>query len=547
MSNRPINKKNVSSSNTQSQNYYTEDDYEKVLIKLPDIIKEAERKSAEVLEPTIVEKREVLAFIKNFIRKKHRKVYGGTAQDECIKSVNKADAIYDEYNFSDVEFYSPNPVPDMVELCNELYKKGYKHVTGSEAQHEETYKVSVNYNIYCDISYAPTRIYNGIQIIPIDGINYAHPHFMWIDFLRMFNNPMTAGWRWDKMYKRMYKLLKNFPPEFCNKNFQIPKTNPVYVNYHQKIKDLIINTDLKESILINGFDTYNYLIRHAANDKNVDKMARTKYGSSNLNDLITNVPFVDLVSIDYKKNVREIYSFLKSVVPDTNKLVLEEYFPLFQFNDYSVIILYDDVPIVRILEATDSCVPYIETKSGLKYVSYQYLLMSLLINKFRTHLEQDKTMYFNYIIAISNLIKARNIFLDENRLTVVDRSVFREFQITCIGKTTSSARLGRLRMLERKKKGKNIMFRYEPESFFKQSAEAQQKFDPTKHFFKNTSGSRIMNNKNLRFKLDDSRNIIENVVEEDDFTTDEGISKESSVDLSSVSSSESSVASVTIE
>ena len=89
-------------------------------------------------------------------------------------------------------------MPDLVELCN-LYENKYKYIQRKGAQHEETYKIFVNFK-YCDISYVPLRIYNGIKTIVIDGINYTHPHFMLIDYLRMFNDPMNAAWRWEKLF-----------------------------------------------------------------------------------------------------------------------------------------------------------------------------------------------------------------------------------------------------------------------------------------------------------------------------------------------------------
>jgi len=501
------------------QSYYTEEDYEKVMIKLPDIIKEASIKSAEMLEPTIIEKKEVMNIIRDFIRKKHRKIYGGTAVNELLKQKNPEDAIYDEFNFSDIEFYSPTPVPDLVELCNTLYDKGYKYVQGREAQHEETYTISVNFEVYCDISYVPTRVYNGIKVIDIDGINYVDPHFMWIDYLRMFNNPVTANWRWEKSFKRNFILLKNYPPEYYNKNIQISEMNQEFKGYIQRIKKEFIIEKSNNNILINGFDAYNFFMLHAANDKKVDQMARTVYGKNNVMNLTCNIPYLDLVSVDYSNTVKNLYNYLKGIVKVPEKLEISEYFPLFQFTNYSSMISYNGIIITKITEGNGFCIPMIRVNSGLIYVSYQYLLMTFLIDKFRAHLDQDKTMYFNYSIAISNLIKARNIFLDTKKLTVVDNSVFREFKISCIGTTTSQLRLSKLRMLERKQKDKNIQFTYTPEQFFKQSEESQHKFDPFKHFFRNTSGNKITNMKNMRFKLDNQGELIDNI-NEIDYTTE---------------------------
>ena len=92
----------TSDSNSRKQiyiDYYTEEDYIDTLQKLPAIMEKAERKSYDVMEPTIEERRAVNSFIKNFIKEKKRKVYGGTAVNELLKAKNPADAIYDDYSF----------------------------------------------------------------------------------------------------------------------------------------------------------------------------------------------------------------------------------------------------------------------------------------------------------------------------------------------------------------------------------------------------------------------------------------------------------------
>lgn len=500
------------------QDYYTEEDYEEVLAKLPDIVKEAERKSLEVLEPTIYEKRKVMAFVKEFVKNKNRKIYGGTALNELLKAKNPTDAIYDEYDFADIEFYSPTPVPDLVELCNALYEKGYKYVQGIEGQHEETYKLFVNFDDYCDITYCPTRIYNGIKTIPINEINYTDPHFMWIDYLRMFNDPMTSSWRWEKAFKRVYLLLKDYPPEHYDKHLSISKPSDEILGYFVRIKqEFMMKPEIQENTLLSGFDAYNFFIRHAAKDKNVEQMTRTHFGKNKIASLVTNVPFIDLVSVNYSETVLQLYSFIKNIVGNPSELTVEEYFPLFQFVNYSIVIKYKEQPIVRVTDANNVCIPFIKVTTGVKYVTYTYILMSMLINRFRSHLDKNKEMYFNYGIAISNLIKARNVYLDENKLSAIDNSIFSEFRTNCTGFAISPSRLSRLRRKERLEQGKRPGFSYVPEEFFKSNEESQAKFDPKKSHFRNTSGNKILKPEHTKFKFDDNKNLVENKeIEESD-------------------------------
>lgn len=500
-----------------TQDYYTDTDYDEIMEKLPDIIKAAVRKAGEVIEPTVHEKHEVMNIIKDFIRQKGRKVYGGTAMNENIKAVNPADAIYDEYKFSDIEFYSPTPIHDLIELCNILYHKKFKYVIGREAQHEETYSIFVNFQLYCDISYVPTRVYHGIRTIEIDGIHYTHPHFILIDQLRIINQPLTAAeHRWEKTFKRMYLLLKNYPLEYFEKKLVLPKPNDEIRSYISKIKSDFMNMrEIQEICLISGFEAYNFYIRHALGDRTVEQMART-VASSKMDNYLVNVPYFELVSVSYHDTVEKMYKFLRKIVIDPKKLSLEEYFPLFQFTSYSVFINYNGQPIVRIFDADGFCVPDIKTTRGYYYVSYQYLLMTMLISKFRAHLDKDREMYFNYGIAVSNLVNARNIFLSKNNLGVINNTVFSEFRIACIGSTTSYMRESQLRRIERNKRGK-VLYSYSPEQFFSKSQEEQERTDPLKkkYSFKNTSGNKILNPKNLMFRLDSEGNIYSNTLSEE--------------------------------
>lgn len=513
------------------QDYYTEDDYDFIMEVLPELIKKAQRSAAEILEPTIHEKRKVMDDIKNFIRDKKRKVYGGTAMNETIKAINPKDAIYDDVIFSDIEFYSPAPVQDMVELANLLHQKGYKMVVGREAQHEGTYSIFVNMQLYCDISYVPTRVYHGIQTIEIDGLLYVHPHFMIIDLLRMINDPINAAeQRWEKAFKRLYKLLRSYPLELFDRPIQIQKPDEEFRSYLNKIKsDFMTIPEVSKSCLISGFEAYNFFVRHAMGDRTIEQQARTSYGSTKLETLVSNVPFLEFVSINYTDTVIRLYNFIKNLVPDAKEITLDENYPLFQFSNYSVTISYKGKPLARVYEEDGHCIPDIKTTREYMYVSYQYLLMSMLMNKFRSYLEKDKEMYLNYGSAVSNLVKVRNIYLDAKKLPVINDSVFTEFKISCVGSTVSYIRTAQLRIQERISKGKTAIFRYEPEKFFNQSEEAQAKFDPTKYFFPNTSGNKITNDKNLMFKLDENGNIITETETSESYSDDDENDKTSEV------------------
>jgi len=180
----------------------------------------------------------------------------------------------------------------------------------------------------------------------------------------------------------------------------------------------------------------------------------------------------------------------------------------------SIVFNYDNEPLVVISEASSVCIPIIRVTSGVRYASYQYLLMSLLVNKFRSFLDKEKGMYFNYGIAISNLVTLKNNYLRKNNLHPINDSAFSEFRIPCMGTPVNSARLYVARKNEKREKGKRQEFTYSPEFFFKASSEVQSRFDPHKACFKNTSGNINTNFKYQMFKIHNDLLIKNEIIDE---------------------------------
>ena len=109
--------------------------------------------------------------IKKFIIEKKRKIYGGYALHLLLLEKNKSTIIYEENDIYDIDFYSPEPIIDLKELCDKIYAAGFKPVLGQEAQHKETYSVYVNYQLYCDITYMPNNIYKKLRFMFINICN----------------------------------------------------------------------------------------------------------------------------------------------------------------------------------------------------------------------------------------------------------------------------------------------------------------------------------------------------------------------------------------
>ena len=138
---------------------YNENDVKLIEEKIDAITDEIERKKQDIFEPKKKEILEVNKIVLDYIKENKRKIYGGYAQNKLIVSKNSKDAFYDEDDLPDIDFYSPEPIKDLINLCNLIYAKGHKPVEGREATHKETYSIFMNYTNVCDISYVPKNIY----------------------------------------------------------------------------------------------------------------------------------------------------------------------------------------------------------------------------------------------------------------------------------------------------------------------------------------------------------------------------------------------------
>jgi len=177
-----------------------------------DIIKDdATKKKLEIMEPTLKEFKEVYSVILDYIKSKKRIIYGGYAQNYLIKIINKSDEFYKEIDLADIEFYTPEPLTDVIELSDLLYSKNFKYVQGSEGVHNDTYKIFVNFINYCDLTYMPKNIYDNIPKIEDNGFLYTHPHFMLIDAFRVYADPLTSYFRLDRTFFRFSTLIKHYP------------------------------------------------------------------------------------------------------------------------------------------------------------------------------------------------------------------------------------------------------------------------------------------------------------------------------------------------
>ena len=164
----------------------------------------------EIVEPTKEEKERINYVIMKFIKDNERIIYGGQAYHTLIRNVSD-DYIYTDLDYPDVEFYTPNLKEDIINLCNILKESGFNEVMAEEGVHPTTFRLNVNLETFCDISYYPQRFFNSIGYTTINDYKYAEVPFMFIDVLKIYCYPINNYFRLTKTFKRANLLLKYYP------------------------------------------------------------------------------------------------------------------------------------------------------------------------------------------------------------------------------------------------------------------------------------------------------------------------------------------------
>ena len=455
-----------------------------------------EEQRQKVLEPTLDEMREVHNIILDFVKSTKRKIYGGFALNELIKAKNKKDAIYTDTKIADIDFYSPEPIVDLMKLCNLLHKKGYKYVSGREAMHQESYSLSVNQFTYCDLSYVPRNVYNKLPFKEINGMTIVHPHFMFIDYIKMMTDPLISFWRFDdnlKSYRRFYLLQQHYPFTDAKREIKIKQNDVTIKSALDTVFSFLINN---ESIILIGLYAYNYYIYES------------KIIENNKNKIsLTHIPYFEFISVNYREDCLKLIDNLKSNVSlPQDKLEYFEFYPFFDLTGHSTEVYIGDAIIARVINNNKKCLPFFdvtaikfnaESNTVEKHKKYKIRLgtfqLTLLfglnsIIKYRVNdNNKEKDMYYS---IVSNLIEARNYYFDKNNKNYLDDTIFREFVVNCVGETIQPDRQRRLLIESRKKQNKRYTFTYTP------SDEVRE--PDSNYVFSNSSGNKINNPKNLK-------------------------------------------------
>ena len=472
----------------------TED--EQFMENYPKIMKKVEKKKLEDMEPTLDEITRVYETVINFIKRKKRKVYGGYALNKLLISKDPNLAIYDLTDNPDIECYSPEPLVDLVELCDILHEMNFKIVVGQEAQHKETYSLFVNFQKYCDITWMPKNIYNKTKYIQLDGFMFIHPWFMTVDFFRMFTDPMVSYWRLEKHFARYLKLQKTYPLPLINKPIKMDYFKNDKFNQVIGLLEDFLST--RKTIIMTGFYVYNYYLNYSEYNKKDNRFRQIQ------------MPYLEAYSSDYIADGLDLKEHIKSFFePElSEKIMHKEFFPFFQFYGYNTVFYFkddsDEIPILYLYSNNKKCIPFKEVPylrfdniglvsrnnygDNLKTInlgSFDFNILHTLITLIKVRVDGDDDWNDILYTMINGFVAFRKHYLNENGKTLYDDTIFEGFVIDCKGETILPDRERRILMNVRKKLGKPAIYRYEP-GISKQ---------PSQYYFANSSGNEIRNEK----------------------------------------------------
>lgn len=188
-----------------------------------------------------------LSIVENFIKRKKRVCYGGTAMNALLPANKK---FYNpDKDLPDYDFYTPEADDDVDELVKELKLNGFREVHHKLGIHEGTKKVLVNYIAVADVSSIDEELFNVLlrRSILKDGVRYTDPDILRMMMYLELSRPNGMVSRWEKVFERLELINKELPMKVTCKGRQQYEVIPV------ELREKILSYGIeKKRVLCNG-------------------------------------------------------------------------------------------------------------------------------------------------------------------------------------------------------------------------------------------------------------------------------------------------------
>lgn len=415
---------------------YRPRDYRSIERSLPEITQKAEDRAAEVVEPTLDECKRVQEIVFRFVKDRKRILYGGWAYHLLLRKRGHVEGIYRDDQCKDIEFYSPTPQNDAIDLCRELELHfPQKHTMAREAIHEGTLSIFVNFRQCCDITFLPSGIQGRMQW-ETTREGFVLPKIEWIlvDILRQFTDPLLSYWRLpDKTFARARRLLEG--QSLC-----LPVGKGTRSTWHDIDPAVVSWLPLLAEKFRSAPDRYLFL----------GPLAEAFYLHPDAPTLPLASPLV-LVTDSLAATKDEILGWFSELLPnDPPAISIHEYHPFFQFWDRRVEFCVRETPFLILRGTYNRCDPFQDVTIGGKSWRiglFPVVFNDQLIRSFTYRACSSASGVYRCHRRLRALLQARKMYLERKRITVMDSSPFQEFRVECRGAVSAPRRLAILRQM----------------------------------------------------------------------------------------------------
>jgi hypothetical protein len=231
---------------------------EKEVLLLQNAIEEASKKKKNIIKSVII--KNIFNILENFLKSKKFVCYGGTAINNILP---KKEQFYDRnIELPDYDFFSPNAIETSIELADLYYKNGYDEVEAKAGVHIGTYKVYVNFIPIADITDLNSEVFKQLQQNSIvkNGIYYAPPNYLRMAAYLELSRPDGDISRWEKVWKRLVLLNKNYPIEAYDCTIKdFIRTFDTPIDSLPTLYNTILNSIIKQKLVFfGGYAVYSY-------------------------------------------------------------------------------------------------------------------------------------------------------------------------------------------------------------------------------------------------------------------------------------------------
>lgn len=397
----------------------------------------------------------IVDMVEQFLRKKKRICYGGTAINNILP-IN--DQFYNKnIELPDYDFYSPTPLKDAKELADIYYAEGFEEVEAKSGMHGGTFKVFVNQLPIADITALPIKLYNKIMktSISVDGIYYCSVNYLRMSMYLELSRPAGDVSRWEKVLKRLSLLNKHYPLRGKNCN----------INMIQRLFEYGLKKDIMKGgkqITINNEDIF------------LDTIEEQIFLTTK-NSLIDQgcVFFGAFANRMYLKNIKNLSKKEIPKIPDFDVLSEDPEGTARILKERLTDIGIKDITIKKHKGIGEVLAPHCEVKAGPEAIAFIYeplachsynvvnitgknvriATLDTMLSFYLTFLYSDREYYNNErIICMSEFLYRVQ---EKNRLA--QRGLLRRFSINCYGNqiTKEDIRAEKTKLFEKYKGNRN--------------------------------------------------------------------------------------------